>query len=131
MSHQASLTDIQQNYLGKVIGDGQCVAFVRKAASIGATPHWKRGAKIVGDRSIPAGTAIATFDPSGLYGNHTDGRSHAAIYVSQSLAGIVVYDQWLGQPPHPPVPVHERVIRFLNGGPGNPVNDGDQFYVID
>lgn len=38
------------------------------------------------------GTAIATFDPSGKYGNHTDGRSHAAIYLGQDATGIQVLD---------------------------------------
>ena len=73
---------------------------------------------------IPAGTAIATFDPSGTYGNHTDGRSHGAIYVSQNADGVLVYDQWTGQP------VHQRTIHFRNGS-GSAVNDGDQFYVVD
>ena len=127
MSYQANLTDIQNHYLGEVAGSGhyrgQCAVFVQEVAHAGNTHGWKQGEKVAGNVSISAGTAIATFDPDGQYGNHTDGRSHAAIYVSQNKLGIVVYDQWLGQP------VHQRTIRFGSGG--RAVNDGDQYYVIE
>ena len=45
--------------------------------------------------ALRPGTAIATFDPDGRYGNHTDGRSHAAIYLGQDATGIRVIDQWV------------------------------------
>jgi hypothetical protein len=57
-------------------------------------------------------TVIATFDSNARYGNHLDGRSHAAIYPGQDLTGIRVLDQWNG---HSQQPVHERIIRFGNG----------------
>jgi hypothetical protein len=125
MSYTASIPDIQQNDLGKVIGTGQCVAFVEAVAKTPLTAHWNRGGIVAGDMTIAEGTAIATFDPDGTYGNHTDGRSHGAIYVSQVAGqGLLVYDQWLGQP------VHQRTIHFRNGA-GLAVNDGNQFYVIE
>jgi hypothetical protein len=132
MPYNASITDIQKNYITTPpvsVGSGQCVAFVQTVACAPHTPSWKRGAKVAGNVSLPAGTAIATFDPSGRYGNHTDGRSHAAIYVSQTRIAIIVYDQWLGQP------VHQRSIRIPDPnvkrvGTIKPVNDGSQFYVI-
>jgi hypothetical protein len=76
---------------------------------------------------LTPGTAIATFDPNGTYGNHTDGRSHAAILMaSDPKLGLHVWDQWVGHP------VSMRWIRFQNGAPGvHPVNDGDAFYVIE
>ena len=125
MAYVANLADLERDYLGKVIGSGQCVALVEKAAGTPTTAQWKRGRKVAQDLTVAAGTAIATFDPDGTYGNHTDGRSHAAVYVSQDEAGLSVYDQWLGQP------VHSRDIRFKAGKMGLPVNDGDQFYVIE
>jgi hypothetical protein len=125
MSYTASVSDIQQNYLGKAIGSGQCVAFVEMAAKTPNTAAWKRGRIVAGDTTIPEGTAIATFDPQGTYGNHADGRSHGAIYVSQVAGqGLAVYDQWLSQP------VHLRTIHFRDGA-GLAVNDGNQFYVIE
>jgi hypothetical protein len=68
--------------------------------------------------------AVATFDPNGRYGNHTDGRSHAAIFTSAQSDGLNVIDQWVGQP------VHKRLIRFKDGE-GDAVNDGDQYFVIE
>jgi hypothetical protein len=125
VSYTASILDIQRNYLGKAIGTGQCVAFVEAAAKTPHTAQWKRGGIVAGDATVPEGTAIAAFDPDGTYGNHTDGRSHGAIYVSQAAGqGLIVYDQWLGQP------VHQRTIHFRHGT-GSAVNDGNQFHVIE
>lgn len=56
------------------------------------TAAWQRGALVKGNVNMVPGTAIATFDPSGKYGNHTDGRSHAAIYLGQDATGIQVLD---------------------------------------
>ena len=111
-------------YQGMVVGSGQCVAFVEKASAAPLTSAWKRGMKVRGN-PIQKGTAIATFDANDKYGNHTDGTSHAAIYIDQNSIGIQVWDQWTGQP------VHQRTIRFQGGAPGvAPVNDGDAFYTI-
>ena len=108
-------------YLDQVVGNGQCVAYVQKAANAPHTSHWQQGTRAKGETSLKRGIAIATFDPNGRYGNHTDGRSHAAIYLSQNEHGLMVIDQWVGQP------VHQRLIRF---GGATPVNDGNKFYVI-
>jgi hypothetical protein len=113
-----------QSFAGKVVGTGQCVAFVQAASGAPFTGLWTRSVKVRG-APVATGTAIATFDANGKYANKTDGSSHAAIYVGQDAVGIQVWDQWLGQPVHP------RTIRFQAGAPGvHPVNDGDAFYVI-
>jgi hypothetical protein len=109
-------------YLGE-FGDEHCVHFVRESTGAPHTSEWKRG-ELVKTSSCVAGTAIATFDPDGSYGNHTDGRSHAAILLAINNDGLLVMDCWIGQE------VHERTIRYKNGG-GDPVNDGDMFYVIE
>jgi len=112
------------SYAGQVVGNGQCVSYVQAASGAPVTSSWSQGTQVKGN-AIQTGTAIATFDQDGTYGNHTDGRSHAAIYISQDAGGIQVWDQWVGQP------VHQRTIRFQGGAPGaKPVNDGDAFYVI-
>ena len=105
----------------QVVPSGQCVAYVKAACRASQTSAWRRGERVKDNADIPQGAAIATFDPDGTYGNHTDQRSHAAVYVSQDARGLKVYDQWSGQP------VHQRVIRF---GGGSPANDGDDLYVI-
>ena len=112
-----------QRFLGRVVGNGHCVAFVREAAGAPHTSEWRRGALVRGSAGEP-GTAIATFDPDGRYGNHVDGRSHAAILVAIGTDGLLVWDQWLGQP------VHQRVIRY-RAGRGDPVNDGDVYHAIE
>ncbi len=106
---------------GTSVGSGQCVAYVQAVAGAPLTAHWRRG-QIVKESPITPGTAIATFDDDGKYGNHTDGRSHAAIYLGQDAIGLHVLDAWVGQP------VHFRVIAF---GRPLPVNDGNKFYVIE
>ncbi len=111
------------DFAGRVIGDGHCVAYVQAATGAPRTAEWRRGAPVRHAPLIDTGTAIATFDPSGRYGNHTDGRSHAAILIARHDDGLLVWDQWLGQP------VHQRVIRY-RAGQGNAVNDGDAYHVI-
>lgn len=110
-----------EEYKDQVVDDGQCVAFVKEASGAPQTSLWKEGEKVRGS-DIPTGTAIATFI-NGEYPSHPHGN-HAAIYVNQNDAGILVWDQWVGHP------VSQRTIRF-NGGAGSPSNDGDTFSVIE
>lgn len=120
-------------FIGYSVGSGQCVALVERAAHTPMTYHWHRGLRVKGNLDIPRGTAIATFDPDGRYGNHTDGRSHAAIYLGQGATGIQVIDQWInhrtGQKPVPQIG-HERTIPFA-AVQAHAVDDGDDYYVID
>ena len=84
-----------------VVGTGQCVDLVKKSTGLGQTATWQSGGSIVGNPNLKPGMAIATMDPNGNYGNHTDGSSHAAIYLGPSTkypGGIRVYDQWAGHP---------------------------------
>lgn len=111
-----------ESYDGQVVGNGQCVAFVRTVSSAPPTAEWSEGIKVRGSGAAKH-VCIATFQ-DGRYGNYTDGRSHAAVFVSQSGTGLDVWDQWTGQP------VHKRTIRFKGGvGPAN--NDGDAYSVIE
>jgi hypothetical protein len=52
------------------------------------------------------------------------GESHAAILLAENSDGLLVVDQWLGQP------VQQRVIWFRSGR-GKAANDGDRFYQIE
>lgn len=111
-----------ESYDGKLVGTGQCVAFVQECTNAPNTSLWKEGKKVKG-AILDKGTAIATF-VDGKYPNNSTGN-HAAIYVEQEAAGIWVYDQWVKQGM-----VKKRLIRF-KGGVGSPSNDGDAFSVID
>ena len=113
-----------EDFLGKLVGNGQCVAFVQKASRAPVTKEWKRGNLVKGDTTVAKGTAIATFDPNGRYGNHTDGSSHAAIYMGQDNKGLNVLDQFVVPQDHP---VQPRTLRF-GGKPA--ANNGDAFFVI-
>ncbi|WP_233460587.1 BPSL0067 family protein [Citrobacter farmeri] len=55
------------------------------------TRNWRRGVLVKGNMSIVPGTAIATFDDNKRHGNHSNGRSHTAIYLSQDANGIQVW----------------------------------------
>ena len=108
---------------GKIYGNGHCVALVRDLSGAPFTAQWRRGVRVRDNPSLAPGTAIATFDGD-RYGNHTDGRSHAAILLEIKDDGLLVIDQWIGQS------AHQRTIRW-RGKTGFAVNDGDQFYVIE
>jgi|tagenome__1003787_1003787.scaffolds.fasta_scaffold20740791_1 hypothetical protein len=107
LAGQSFLAENPEAYLGRVVDNGHCVKFVQAAAAVPRTVEWRPGALVRGNKSIPPGTAIATFEPNGTYTAETG--NHAAIYISQDETGIRVYDQWRGQP------VHERLIRFTGG----------------
>lgn len=113
-----------ERFTGKAHGTGHCVALVREAAGAPITTQWRRGDSVHGNELAP-GTAIATFDPNGRYGNHPDGRSHAAILLVQNVDGsLIVFDQWIGQV------AHQRVIRDRHGE-GDACNDASRFYAIE
>lgn len=124
-----------EKYLGKSVGNGQCVAFARAAAAIGPTMSWRKGVLVRG-APLVAGTAIATFNADGQYENDASGRSHATIYLGQDAVGIIVLDQWAERKRAPDgtvtmhlQPVHRRIIRFQDNAKA--VNDGRNYYVID
>jgi hypothetical protein len=76
------------------VGTGWCVPLVQKATGAPLTSEWRAGASVFGNPKIKPGTAIAVFDKDGRYGNHTDGTSHAAIFLGQDAGGIHVIDQF-------------------------------------
>lgn len=114
-----------ERHYGRSVGNGHCVAFVREVTGLPPTATWRRGERVRGS-SQPPGTAIATFDPDGRYGNHVDGRSHCAILLRENDDSLLVADQWVGQK------VHSRTIQFRGGKTAtNAVNDGDCYYVVE
>jgi len=125
LAGQPHLAENPEAFVGRVVADGHCVKFVQAAAAAPRTTEWRPGALVRGNKSIPPGTAIATFEADGTYTSKRG--NHAAIYISQDETGIRVYDQWQGQP------VHERVIKFKGGrgaGSGYKSNDGTLYRVV-
>lgn len=116
------VADDPESYGDQVVGNGQCVAFVKRSSGAPASSTWRQGLKVRGN-NVAQHTAIATFDANGNYPSNPTGQ-HAAIYIDQTDQGLNVWDQWVGQP------VHRRLIRF-RGGSGSASNDGDAFSVIE
>jgi hypothetical protein len=112
--------------LGTSVPDGQCVAFVRMVTGLPPASTWRQGVPVKG-ANIPRGTAIATFNAEGRYGNLKTGN-HAAIYDGQDAQGIWVYDQWTNE--KETKPVHRHHIPF-QGGKGSPSRDAAAFSVIE
>jgi hypothetical protein len=113
------------------VGSGQCVALVQQATGAPLTAQWRRGALVRGNMALRPGTAIATFDPDGRYGSHTDGRSHAAIYLGQDANGIRVIDQWILRRNGKVVRIqasHTRIIPF--GGSHTDIENGNRYCAI-
>ena len=90
--------------LGQVVGDGQCVSFIKQCSSAPRTHLWTPGKKVLSlpEGAIKPGSIIATFK-NNKYPNVTG--YHAAIYIEHNENGIWVWDQWIGKP------VHKRFIR--------------------
>lgn len=100
---------------------GQCVSYVKTVSPTlpARTADWKKGAAVKDNKSIVAGTVIATFNDEGKY------LGHAAIYVDQGAAGITAYDQWVTGRPKP---IGSRILKW---GAPKIVNNADSYYVVD
>ena len=75
-----------EQYKDQMVGDGYGPDLVKNAipSLMGrSTKDWRAGAALTPDlvKSIPAGTAIASFDETGVYTN-TSGQSQAALFVA-------------------------------------------------
>lgn len=127
---QVTLTHAAK-YSGKVLSDdagwkhnkGECATgvqyvFAKAGVPLGFTKTWKKG-KLVKGNSVLPGTAIASFQGD-QYKN-----DHAAILISESAAGLEVWDQYN----HPPKPWGKRTLAFMNNNDRS--NNGNLFYVID
>jgi len=100
---------------------GQCVSYVKTVCpALPSTTNWKKGAPVKDNKTISAGTIIATFNSAGRY------EGHAAVYVNQSSAGITVYDQWVTRPT--PKAIGPRLLRW---GAHGTSNNGDNFHVVE
>lgn len=114
-----------QLHAGKAMGNGHCVALLQLGgAKVPHTSRWRPGGDVLGNYDLVPGTAIATFDSDGRYGNHTDGRSHAALFLRHDQAGFWVVDQWVGHPVAP------RLIRDKQGQ-GLACDDASRYDVIE
>jgi hypothetical protein len=110
------------------VGTKQCVALIQQYTKARAASVWRQGEAVKGKLTLKKGTAIATF-VNGKYPNHGTGN-HAAFYLSQDAAGIVVIDQWSKSGT-----IQKRRLTFKGKDKGgrfiDPSNNGDAFSVIE
>ncbi len=112
------------------IGDAECVTLTRHYTNAPATRLWRQGTKVLGNKAILPGTAIANFE-NGRWPGRSKGN-HSAFYLGQVSDGIYVVDQW-------PSPEKKNIsIRFIrkkgrhqDGTYANPTDNADAFWVIE
>lgn len=75
------------------VGDGECVALVKRATGAPQTRFWHAG-ETVEHHAVPPHAAAATFGADGRYGNHTDGTSHAVIILETTPKGFWALEQY-------------------------------------
>lgn len=128
----ANANTVVSQFAGTSVGDGQCVALIKAATGLGPTSTWRAGMAITPENvaSVPPGTGIASFDPNGLYGNHTDHTSHGAVLLGPGTdangnPGILVLDQWQNKPGG----ASTRVLSFNAANKDN-VDNASKFSVI-
>ena len=113
------------------VGSGECVALVEQATGAPHASSWRKGALVKGNTALAKGTAIATFNAQGKYGNHRHGN-HAAIYLDQDANGLRVIDQWNIRDPktHQIVTHVSPHIHTLRFGNRSYSDNGDNFSVV-
>jgi len=117
------IADNPKQHIGTVVSNGHCLRHVQVVAGVTHSSTLRRGDPVRGSSCAP-GTVIGTFDEDGRYANATDGSSHVAILLAETDEGLLVVDQWLGQP------VHERLIHFRDGE-GSAVNDASRYHIVE
>lgn len=100
------------NRLAKLpkVGDGDCVALVRFYGNVPQHAAWKQGERVLDNKNVRPGTAIATF-VKGRYPS-LDKGNHAAFFLRHDAPGkgFWVVDQWKDKTGQKPRPVDARLI---------------------
>ena len=114
------------------VGTGECVALVQRATGAPLTSSWHAGEPL-DSNPAPPGTAAATFDPDGRYGNHADQTSHALIITEWTPRGFSAVEQFnvkdaAGNIVHRIAP-RTRFYEFRYTG-GKPIDNGSNYRVI-
>jgi hypothetical protein len=121
------------SFLGRgQVGNAECVTLVKRATGAPQTSSWQAG-ESVEVHPWPAGTAVATFDADGRYGNHTDGSSHAAIITGWTPRGFYALEQFNIRDDHGAITlrVAPRVRFYEFGHTGrSPIDNGSNYRVV-
>ena len=111
------------------VGDGECVALIQAYTKAGWTGRWRQGAAVLNNRTLRAGTAIATFE-KGRWPLHRH-KKHAAFFLRHDPEGFWVIDQYADKPR-----IESRLIKVKSEADRakstySPSNDAAKFYVIE
>lgn len=103
------------------VGDFECVTLIRTYTKAPPARTWRQGEKVLGNKNLLPGTAIATFENGRWPGRRTG--NHSAFYLGQVSDGIYIIDQW-------PSPTKKTIsIRFIHKKRRN--SDGTYFDASD
>lgn len=113
------------------LGDFECVYLVKLFTGLGWTGSWREGEKVVGNKNIAIGTAIATFVDGKWPGLPTG--NHSGFYMGQVSNGIYILDQW---PNMDTKPVISKRFIYRQGKDKNeryirPTENADAFSIIE
>lgn len=113
------------------IGDKECVTLVKHYTGLGWTGLWREGEKVVGNKNIAQGTAIATFVDGKWPALNTG--NHSGFYLGQVSNGIYIMDQWPDMIYKPKISMRflYRLGKDKNGKYINPPQNADAFSVIE
>lgn len=120
-----------------VVDGGNCVSLIKEFAPglTGlSTMTWREGARVLGNRAIARGTAIATFE-NGRYPRRGAGQgNHAAFFLWHTSDGFWIMDQYRYANP-PRLYIGKRFLPKLgknkDGSFVNPSNNAEAFSVIE
>lgn len=112
------------------LGDGGCVALVRGLTGLKNRPtiSWRQGERVLGNKTIRPGTAIATF-VNGRWPRTNTGK-HAAFFLRQDGNRIWIIDQWAEKELIESRPISPLGIR-KDGTYPRTSDNADAFFVIE
>jgi len=111
----------------ELVGSHSCVALLQHYAKLPHTSMWKEGDKVLGNRALRKGTAIATF-VNGRYPSQPSGN-HACFFLAHTSDGFWVMDQWKGLTEIIRRPLRSKG-KLKTGGYVDPSNNAAAFSVI-
>lgn len=101
LNYYTADVSVWKRKIGEITGEGkfrgQCANLVQYATNIGETKWWLQGPKVMGNKAIPPGTAIAAGWVDGHYKSYEDGNT-AAIFLAHDAdgsGGFTCLHQWV------------------------------------
>jgi hypothetical protein len=107
----------------------QCVGLVKFYTSAGAAFNWAQGGRVLEQRNLTIGTAIATFDPKTHKYNSYEHRNHACFFLSFVSVGIKVLEQHV-KPNLKSIQTRVIIARGIGNISVSPSDNADAYSVV-